>query len=677
MTVKDIVDQEGNLSIPVESLEEGIRIHAQEYYEGSPSITDEAFDDLVDLLRSVSPESELLTQVGWGFDVTKTPGKKSDHKYSIVGSLSKYRTIESLPKEYLSQRIVLSAKLDGLSSVVYYKDGKLDKVLTRGIGTKGTDITDKWIHLRTLAGYNTPVPEIPGFTGAIRGELVVSNHNYELLKKKYPDVKNPRNYAAGLFNREGEVSDDLRYVSWVPYNILAGNSTFRDQIDVLNFLDEEFECCVERTEITYESGKIQYVNTDTPGMMMDIPSVLTQEYLEKQYELFKQYYPCDGVVMTLALLSPDDSWIYDDGAYDVHHTQLAYKFRSDRATTTVDHVEWSLSRLGTLVPVVILDPVDLSGVTIRRATGFNAAYIEEHRIGKGAEVIIERSGEVIPDIQEVTRPAPHHEIPDYCPECGHQLVWSGVHLQCINEECSSMKESKLHCWISWLCNPETYEGVGQKIIQKYLDKNGITSIDELMSPEFEEVELSGVQMKRVSQIIKEVRTRPITIDVALRALNIPGLGGTRCSKIAKSPELCTLILENYEDLMVAHPTNPMTTVISEVAKCIGNSVALNMQTYSSRLRNLKYLVGRIQTLTAEPDDNLSKGTVAITGKLSMKRSEFESLLNSKGYSVGGITKGTKFLITDNPNSGSSKNKKADQLGIPKITEKEFVDLYMH
>ena len=229
-------------------LENKIRHYASLYYAGNPEISDDEFDDLVDQLREIDPNSYVLTTVGWGSGV-ETNGKKTDHKYQLIGSLNKIKNVDDIPNYRFP---VVSAKLDGLSAVLYYKNGKLEKAVTRGNGTQGIDITEKVV--RILDGKTTIEPKL---TCAIRGELVISVDDWNSMIEVDSSLKNPRNTAAGIINRN-DITDDIDYVSLVVYNVIGmvifDNGSGFEELTENNINDNSEVAEVLKDNIMSENG---------------------------------------------------------------------------------------------------------------------------------------------------------------------------------------------------------------------------------------------------------------------------------------------------------------------------------------------------------------------------------------------------------------------------------------
>lgn len=350
----------------VEELESQIMYYASKYYIGEPEITDEAFDSLVDRLRELDPNSSLL-KTGWGFEVFED---KVKHKYSHIGSLDKCKTYAEIPEIFKDAMVYISPKLDGLSAVAYYKNGKLVKGVTRGNGEIGKDITNKLVRI-----LGTEISD-KHFTGAVRGELIISNKNWEILNEKYDGLISPRNFSAGIINRK-EIDEDIEYVDLVVYKIVGQENKpyFNTREDILRWLNCNFEIAVP--EYYYP-----VLNESSWEM-----------YHEETFEQFKSLgYGLDGLVLTKSDVQ------YSSFTNGYSYTEVAYKFKAESTTTFIKNIEWELSRTQRYVPVAVVEPVELSGAVVERATCNNAKWVLEMGLEKGCEVEITRSGEIIPQI---------------------------------------------------------------------------------------------------------------------------------------------------------------------------------------------------------------------------------------------------------------------------------------
>lgn len=349
----------------IEELESKIKYYAEKYYQGVPEVSDEFFDNLIDQLRSIKPDSAVL-KTGWGFEVQ---GNKVKHKYSHIGSLSKCKSYEEIPDRFKTYNVFLSPKLDGLSAVAYYKNGKLTKAITRGNGEYGKDITEK---IRLIEGSEIKDKE---FTGAVRGELIIHNNNWKILQEKYNDLIAPRNFAAGIINRK-EIDEDIKYIDFVVYKVVGKEPEaypIVNRVDVLSFLTYNFKHAIPR-------WYFEILNKAT-----------WEENFNKKFEEFKTLgYELDGLVLTNYLVP------YDNSTHGYIWDEVAFKFQSETAIVKVKSIEWNLTRTQKMIPVIWFEECYLSGAKIQKATGFNAKFILDNEIEEGCFIEICRSGEVIP-----------------------------------------------------------------------------------------------------------------------------------------------------------------------------------------------------------------------------------------------------------------------------------------
>ena len=633
-------------------LELKIKDAAQKYYEdGTSDLTDAEFDALVDQLRKENPDSPLLHTPGWGYSVSEdsAAGRRVKHKYGIVGSLDKVHSLEEATKlSNLKHGGTLfcdaSLKLDGLSVVLYFNYGRFYQALTRGENGLGIDITNKILKIYQDKGLEDIDLKGSLFqaTCAIRGEILMYQRSFDQYKQVHPEAKNPRNSAAGIINGKN-TDDDLKYLDVVVYTIIGGTSNFGHLMidDVRNILSM--------------GTHFQVV----PHVHLELVDADEDSFFSAMSDLRDRWYnlcPADGIVLT----APELRYIEDDAA--VIYDAVAFKFKSEEKKAIVDHVEWTMSKTHYAVPVVHIQPTQLAGTTVRKCTGFNAQFIFSNRIGKGSEVLVEKRGEIIPVINEVLSSTTADMITT-CPICGSPLVWSSVHLECKNPCCGN---AKLQDLIVWIDNIAPVDGLGDSLRIKYLSEMfKDLSIETVMDYKKEAAHMHapGGHMALMAEMFNKLYNfdkSTITLPKALLALNIPRVGGLTAIKIAEtSSEEIKRCLE--EELSFGD-------LCEKISKVAGPATALSVCQNREKFLRLHYISDRILWV---PNTTTVKGKVAITGKLSVRRADFEAQLKSAGFYVGNITKDTNYLITDDPTSSSEKNKKADQWGIVKLTEEEF------
>lgn len=622
---------------------EEISNYSQSYYEGHPEISDAEFDELYEKFKKDFPNSNYLKLPAKGFDPNATNLQKFKHKYSTVGSISKIHSVEEtnfIAPFYYN----ISVKLDGSSLVLYYVDGQLERALTRGDGLYGLDVTNKVKYLCPEALTPKFFHEKP-FTGAVRGEVVMSNCAFQEYKKEHPEAKMARNVSTGLMMRK-DVSEELKYCDYIAYKILAVEN------------DAMLEWWLPEVHLQLKNWGFKVVTSVTVE-----GEKITDDFMSqlKQREDFNTY-PTDGLVIETCSLTSDEAGI-------VTYVEVAYKFAAETKTCKVIDVKWNFSPKGKLVPVVQIEPTMMSGALVSNVSGFNYKFIMDNNIGPGAEITVCRSGEVIPDIQSVTKPSVEVASPYTCPECGEllELTKTGVDLVCSNPDCKGRKFYNRYTFIEKIA--EDIKGFGEVLIQQlvdamtecslapeaYTEASLFFDIQHAENSFFQNVFTPANAEKCVK--LKQLFQKPLSKEKFLRAMNIDLLGEVAAKQISSNPQLFNTLFSCDKAQL------PDQLSALGVAPVLASNIIKNIQ----RIRNFNAI-----NITWEEDksENINK-FIAVTGSLSIPRKEFEAKLNAKGYGITDNMKKAEFLVTNDPNSGSSKNKKAKELGLYILTEDEF------
>lgn len=649
-------------------LEQKIAEASQHYYQdGSSKYTDSEFDDMVEELKQQNPNSDLLKGYGFGYSLDRVAGNKYRHKYNNICGLEKAYLYDDLPKYIKSaDTIILSPKLDGLSVVLYYVNSVLDIALTRGKDNVGIEITEKIKHIICVDSLLND----KSFTGAVRGELIMTDKSFQEYMNEHRNdetfkssIKNPRNCAAGIINSK-EVVNDLKYIDLVLYDIVGVESsdcdmsTFLSFESVIDWMKVNYLCYVDI--ISYKPFKLK---------QYDINSLDKELYREK--EEYLQQYPVDGVVLSLNSL--------DKHGNSINYSQVAYKFKSETAITEVEDIEWNYTKNRYVVPKIKLKTVQLSGTNVSYCTGYNAKYIKDNKINKGTKLEIEKHGEIIPNVNRIVESSESANLPDNCPCCGQHLFEESVHLVCRNKMCDGATKQDLLCWLKYLA---PVDGLGDKLrydLISSLYSNGLfkkkVTIDSLMNdlPRLksivdtsDESKISG-HTKLFYLLLKQLVYGKFTIDQAVKASNIPRFGEINSKLFLKYPNLLFDLLDHW-NLDANH------WLMLDCKEKLGEANTISIFDNSDKFIRLRYIQDRI--IKTENKEIEFKGNVCITGKLSVKRKEFELLLETNGYKSTSISKSTFCLITDDPNSNTEKNKKANQWNIPKMSEQQFRKQYL-
>lgn len=622
---------------------EEISNYSQSYYEGHPQISDAEFDELYEQFKKDFPNSNYLRLPAKGFDPNATNLQKFKHKYSTVGSISK---IHSMKETTLSAPFYynISVKLDGSSLVLYYVDGQLERALTRGDGLFGLDVTNKVKYLCPEALTPKFFHEKP-FTGAVRGEVVMSNCAFQEYKKEHPEAKMARNVSTGLMMRK-DVSEELKYCDYIAYKILAVEN------------DAMLEWWLPEVHLQLKNWGFKVVTSVTVE-----GEKITDDFMSqlKQREDFNTY-PTDGLVIETCSLTSDEAGI-------VTYAEVAYKFAAEAKACKVIDVKWNFSPKGKLVPVVQIEPTMMSGALVSNVSGFNYKFIMDNSIGPGAEITVCRSGEVIPDIKSVTKPSVEVASPYICPECGEvlELTKTGVDLVCSNPDCEGRSFYNRYTFIEKMA--EDIKGFGEVLIQQlvdamtecspipeaYTEASLFFDIRRANNDFFHSVFTPANAEKCIK--LKTLFQLPLNKEKFLRAMNIDLLGEVAAKQIASNKELFNTLFYCDKSQLLAQLS------CLGVAPALASNIIKNIQ----RIRNFNALN---ITWKEESSENINK-FIAVTGSLSIPRKEFEAKLNAKGYGITDNMKKAEFLVTNDPNSRSSKNKKAKELGLYILTEDEF------
>lgn len=661
-------------------LEDIIKKASQDYYtDGSSELSDPEFDRKLRALELENPNSPILTDVGHGYDIEldSNAGQRLPHRYGYIQGLTKAYNWSELDNVYKeNQSCWCAPKMDGMSIVVYYTTGVVDLALTRGArdGATGIDVTKKVKYI--LEKNQCILNSSSEFTGAIRGEIVMSYDNFNKYCEKYPlgmDGKkkpsNPRNTAAGIMNRKDVSKEDLSFLDIIFYHIVG-----------VEYIDPEFTTVSDDSihNMMYSlcsliSGKyivpIKEVILHEDSLVEDAKDLRDNRLYVQTFEgrrLMKDVYPTDGLVFNHAC-------ILDIQSHEMRYTAQAFKFESEVAVTRVEQVEWDMSKTRYAIPTVRMSPVSLAGTTVTFATGFNAEFIQKNNIGPGTIVEVEKHGEIIPVINQVIQTSPDNaQMITFCPDCGHPLQWKGVHLACVNEQCSNAKRQDLLAWVNFLSPLDNF---GDNLRMKYLtemmkneDDVSVESLMKVLKYIWKGLEPSGSQDVLFNNMITNLTESTLSWSQILQALNIPRFGEITCSKFAKYPKEIRKLADKSEELSKEYERH-----LSDIIGAANAQSCLDNRYKFYRINLIPNLENRLIRQSVSVED---KGQIAITGSLSVKRSEFERMCKQFGWTCGELKKTTSFLVTNSPDSSSSKNKKADKFGVPKITEVEFRNKYL-
>ena len=597
------------------------------YRFGDATISDVEFDALVEQYQKLVPEDEF-NEFRNSLNEGTSSGSKVKHKF-IMGSLDKIKNTDAVSldkflKEHISTKLNVSAKVDGISSVAKYVNGKLVSLASRGDGYEGTDFTDKAPYIKGL-----PAKIKHEDTIYIRGELVIYSNEDLGTDTNY------RNVCTGIMNRKEWTKEDVSHISFVPYTILGDEYTKDEQFKLLE--DLGFNAAWHRNIA---------VGTDV-FEAKDLLDELTND------AKLKHLYDCDGLVLT------DANAKNEIDSYRPKNTK-AFKINELTAVTKVIDIDWKgPSKDGFLNPVYILEPVELGGATIARASAANLDKIAELGVKYGSTVEITKANDIIPHVDRVidSTNVVDIELPTECPCCGSKLVRDGVNLRCINKNCKDQVIFKIMHFIKKLgvknCSFAT------------LDNLDIHSFEALVK--FIPNKKYKTEVKLYEELNSKVFTK--SKQELLAAMNFCGVGETIVNKIVDFYGYDNVEKQNF----IGYPSGVGESFLSKFKEDILENLGyVNMFIHNSRYNFSKITQDSVESCQS----NKNGQSICFTGKLfTMTRGEASKKAEAVGFEVkGGVNKGLTYLVTNNIESGSSKARKAKELGTKVINEQEFLKL---
>lgn len=592
------------------------------YRNGNPIISDQEFDDLVEQFQSLVSNKEYDE---FRNSLHEEKGKVK-HPF-VMGSLDKLKIEEpeSIIKFFktISCPVNISAKVDGISCRIQYKNGSLVSASTRGDGTFGEDLTSKikWVK-------NVPMMLRGSLKDAndihVRGELVILKDDFASMD----GFANPRNACAGIMNRKDATKEDINNVSFIAYTILGSDFTKAEQFDKLD-----------------ESGFVTAWHENITDISY---GTLVDNLYEKANVSFD--YETDGLVVCSSSYKNEAKYRPDECK--------AVKTNQMVGTTKLIDVSFEgPSKDGFMIPVAVLEPVSLGGAMISRAALHNLDFINEEGIKYGSTVKVLKSGDIIPKIVEVVSNDGASDIvyPTECPCCGEKLVRDGINLRCTNKACKDQTTYQVMHFIRKL----GVESVSFKTLQRL---NIFTYSDLLM--------FSPGKMKTDMKLANELKDKVFTRSKKelLAALNFRGLSETLINQVTSFYGIDTVLNEGP---FIGLPKGVGDITMQKFIDALKE----NLATMNKIVSDVRYSYSQNESRGHESQKKTNGMSVCFTGALTISRSTASKMAEDAGFEVkGGVTKGLTYLVTNTPDSGSSKNKKAKSLGTKIIDEREFMQL---
>lgn len=653
----------------IEELVELLNQAGKAYYqEGKEIISnleyDKAYDELVRLEEETGIVLSASPTQNVGYSVA-TALPKEEHASPML-SLDKTKSVETLQSFLGEQKGILSWKLDGLTVVMTYEKGELIKAVTRGNGRIGEIVTENAKRFRNL-----PL-RIP-FKGrlVLRGEALIRYSDFAKINEEIPEegakYKNPRNLCSGSVRQLDPKITWERRVYFFPFTLVSveegedGASRESGGLpDFHNSHEAEFEFLEQQG---FQVVGRRAVNKE------ELP-VAVSDFSE---QVKKNDFPSDGLV----LLMDDISYGKSLGTTaKFPRNAIAFKWEDEEEKTILREVEWSPSRTGLINPVAIFDPVELEGTVVGRASLHNISYLEDLKLGIGDEITVYKANMIIPQIGENLTKSGQLPIPEHCPACHEETKIvqdkEAKMLYCENPHCPAKRIKQFALFVSR--DALNIEGLSEMTLEKFIGKGFIQEFPDLFSLEEHKEEIiamEGFGQKSYDKLIENAeKARETSLARLLYGLGIGGIGASNARVLS----------EAFHDDAEALSRAELSEVVSikGIGPILGESIVRYFKE-EENCRLFRKLLSILHLHKEERTENafLSGKVFVITGSLDhfQNRKELEEEIRKAGASTASsVSKNTSYLINNDKNSTSSKNKKAQELGIPILSEEDFLKL---
>ncbi len=669
------------------------------YSEDVEIMSNYEYDALYDELEALEAETGIVLAnsptVNVGYESAEELVKERHD--SPMLSLDKTKEPAALAAFLGTQKGLLSWKLDGLTIVLTYENGSLVKAVTRGNGEIGEVVTS---NARTFVNLPLAIP----YKGrlVVRGESVIKYSDFQKINERIEDAdakyKNPRNLCSGSVRQLDPKITAERSVNFFAFSL---ESTENNGMLTSGADGTQLSFPVEMAESTAgDDGQLTFGNAHSNSNSPDFKNsneekfkwlksqgfdvvpykVVTADTIEetvgwyaKEIEHFDV--PSDGLV----LLMDDITYGQSLGrTAKFPRNSIAFKWKDEIAETTLLEVEWSPSRTGLINPVAIFDPVELEGTTVSRASVHNVSIIEGLKLGIGDRITVYKANMIIPQIAENLTKSGNLELPDQCPACGAQTVIkndNGVKtLTCPNAQCPAKKIKTFVDFVSR--NAMNIEGISEETLEKFTGHGFISEfadIFKLADHKDAIINMPGFGEKSYENLIASIDTaRETTPARVLNGLGIAGFGA------ANAKALCRYFKDDFEAIR-----NASTEELTEI-EGVGDVLAKNLVSFfkdPEKSSAVDHLLAQVHLQVEDRSgetETLSGMTFVITGSLNSyaNREELKAEIESKGGKVAGsVSSKTSYLINNDINSNSSKNNNAKKLGVPIITEQEYIEKF--
>lgn len=637
----------------VEKLDQAAKTY---YQEDREIMSNQEYDSLYDQLEQLEKETgTVLTNsptVRVGYEaVNELP--KEEHPSPML-SLDKTKDREVLRGFIGNHKCLLSWKLDGLTIVLTYENGELVKAVTRGNGIVGEVITN---NARVFKNIPLRIP----YKGqlVLRGEAIITYSEFERINETIGDAdakyKNPRNLCSGSVRQLNNEITAKRNVRFYAFALVSAQD-----VDFSNSREQQF---IWLKKQGFEVVEYKVVTSESLDEAMD--------YFSKA--IVNNDFPSDGLVVT-----------YDDIAYGESlgstakfpRNSFAFKWADEMRETRLVDMEWSPSRTGLINPVAIFEPVELEGTTVSRASVHNISIVKELQLGIGDTIKVYKANMIIPQIAENLTRSGNLVIPDKCPVCGREARIRKENdvetLYCMNPDCVAKKIKSFSLFTSR--DAMNIDGLSEATLEKFIAMGFIHNfgdIFEIGKYKDQIVEMEGFGQKSFDNLMVSLeKAKKTTLAKVIYSLGITGIG------LANAKVICKYFDDDIEKIRYADEEE-----ISSI-EGIGPVIARSLADYFKSAENnqkLDHLLSHLHLVHEETsaEQVFAGKTFVITGSVEhfSNRSEAKEFIEARGGKVtGSVTKKTDYLINNDKTSASSKNKKAQELGIPILSEEDFLEL---
>lgn len=628
------------------------------YYQQAEEImSNYEYDRLYEELQNLEKELGITLSdsptVNVGYEVLSELPKER-HEQPML-SLDKTKEIEELKNFLGNQEALMSWKLDGLTIVLTYRDGSLYKAVTRGNGEVGEVITNN-------AKVFKNIPLQIAYSGELilRGEAVISYADFERINAQIEEIdakyKNPRNLCSGSVRQLNNEITARRNVRFYAFSLVQA-----DGIDFHNSRSEQMEWMKSQ------------------GFEVVEYHMVTAQNIEEQVKRFEEKitdnaFPSDGLVL-----------LYEDIAYGQSlgrtskfpRDSFAFKWADEIKETQLLEIEWSPSRTGLINPVAIFSPVELEGTTVSRASVHNISIMEELELGLGDVIEVYKANMIIPQIADNLTRSGMAEIPEVCPVCGHRTqirqISNAKALYCVNPDCQAKHVKAFALFVSR--DALNIEGLSEATLEKFIARGFIHEFSDIfyLDRYQEEIQsMEGFGEKSYRNLIESIeKAKKTTLAKVIYGLGITGIG------LANAKLICKEFHNDVEQMLRAGEED--LSAVDGIGEVLAKAFVEYFQNekHKNLLRNLLKILEIPEEMLDNTGQVLEGKKFVITGSVRhfANRSELKERIENLGGKVtGSVTQKTDYLINNDVQSTSSKNKKANELGIPIISEEEFLEM---